>query len=262
MSETLYDENFYAEQAPGSLTAAATVLPTLFWLLGAPPRSLVDVGCGIGTWLKQAQAMGVREIVGLDGDYVPSNRLLINPSQFIASDLRGDFSSPLNRRFGMAMSLEVAEHLPADRAQNFVAQLASLSDLVLFSAAMPRQGGTGHVHENWAEYWALHFAMLGYACFDPLRELYWTEPKVPWWYAQNVLVFARGEISAQLERFRAPFDRALTRIHPVGRLCRGGEPPLMGDPMAEVLYYQILDRLWRAGKPVLPPLRPLPISRG
>lgn len=258
MADSAYNDAFYDDQADGSYAAAGAVLPLAFALLDAMPRSVVDVGCGVGTWLKQALALGVEDVVGLDGDYVPQDKLRIDKGQFRPADLKQDFATALNRRFDMAISLEVAEHLPPERGPSFVRQLCALSDKILFSAAVPAQGGTGHVHENWPEYWALLFARQGFACFDPLRDQAWTHPQVPWWYAQNMLFFSRGAASARLEKFRAPYSKPLTRLHPIGMLNKGGEPPLMGDASKESAYYLDLDRKWRAGAGSQPGSRPLP----
>lgn len=258
MIDSAYDEAFYDDQAEGSSEAARIVLPLVFSLLDQLPRSVVDIGCGVGTWLKQVEALGVEEVLGVDGAYVPVDRLRIDKGKFLAADLQQDFAATLNRRFDLAICLEVAEHLPPARGPDFVRQLCALSDKILFSAALPGQGGTGHTHENWAEYWAILFARRGYVCYDPLRDQVWSHDKVPWWYAQNMLVFSRGGGSPRLEKTRAGFGKSLTRLHPVGMLNKGGEPSLMGESAAETAYYLELDRLWREGGSSLPRQRPIP----
>ncbi len=184
---TPYDEAFYDEIQAGSSRSAAVILPLVFeWIR---PASVVDVGCGVGTWLGVAEQLGAHDVLGLDGDYVDRSRLAIQPQRFRAADLSRPFA--VGRSFDLAMSLEVAEHLGSESAAGFVELLASLAPAVLFSAAAPRQGGKDHRNEQWPTYWAELFANHGLDCYDPLRPLLWSDARVEVWYRQNVLLFLR-----------------------------------------------------------------------
>jgi len=203
-----YSAAFFDTQAAGSLASARVVLAAL--LGRVPVQSVVDVGCGVGPWLRAALELGASRVLGLDGAYVDRDRLLIDPARFLACDLAVDSLTEAvsghGPGFDLVVSVEVAEHLPPSRAPSFVAQLCALGDLVLFSAAVPGQGGTGHVNEQWPAYWAQLFDKAGCTCFDVLRPLLWDEPGCEWWYLQNVLMFARRATPAweRLSRFRPP----------------------------------------------------------
>ena len=158
------------------------------------PRSVVDVGCGVGTWLAEFRKLGVGDVIGVDGDYVDRAKLQIPPDRFVAKDLAAPLT--LGRTFDLVTSLEVAEHLPATAADGFVAALVDLGPVVLFSAAIPGQGGEGHVNEEWPQAWARRFAAHGYRWADPLRSLLWNDARVEFWYAQNLLVFHRADAFA------------------------------------------------------------------
>ncbi|MBB2203208.1 methyltransferase domain-containing protein [Gluconacetobacter tumulisoli] len=220
-SITLYDQAFYAAQAEASLESARHVLPELFRYYR--PDSVIDVGCGVGPWLRTALELGVPRGLGVDGDYVRREQLLISPDQFCPADLSQPdlfttISSKTDGRFGLVISLEVAEHLPFDRSESFVDDLTRLGDVVLFSAAVPYQYGTGHINEQWPEFWALLFRNRGFKCFDILRQPMWSCPQVDWWYAQNALVFVREE-SAVYDRFPVnAMDGPLAKIHPAAWL--------------------------------------------
>ncbi|HST69209.1 MAG TPA: class I SAM-dependent methyltransferase [Solirubrobacterales bacterium] len=181
-----YAEGFFASLDEGGRASADAVIPWLFEHLA--PRSIVDVGCGTGTWLGIAREKGIDDVFGLDGPWVSPDALEIPPERFLAADLT--VPPELGRTFDLVLSLEVAEHLPPAKAEGFVDCLTSLGPLVVFSAAIPGQGGIGHTNEQWPEYWSELFARRGYEPVDCLREVFWDDEGVDWWYAQNLLLFA------------------------------------------------------------------------
>lgn len=108
------------------------------------PKSVIDIGCGAGGWLSVFKNEYNCRITGVDGDYLDREKLLINDDEFITYDLEKHFKfNPKNieDKFDLAMSLEVAEHLPPSRGPGFIDDLTELSDAVFFSAAVPNQGG-------------------------------------------------------------------------------------------------------------------------
>jgi SAM-dependent methyltransferase len=211
---TPYDREFYDGQVEGSYRSARRIVPLVLDLLEV--GSVLDVGCGLGTFLRAFQENGVRHVLGVDGDHVPASRLLIDPSRFRSADLARGLD--VAGRFDLAVSLEVAEHLPAERAAGFVADLCRAADVVLFSAAIPGQGGTHHVNEQWPSWWAVRFRAHGYEAFDLLRPALWADEEVEWWYRQNCLVFANAEGLRRNPRLRTapPAGRAapLDVAHP------------------------------------------------
>ncbi|PWT84684.1 MAG: hypothetical protein C5B56_15225 [Proteobacteria bacterium] len=182
----VYDAAFYNEQSPGSSTSAGIVVPLALAL--SPFRSVVDVGCGVGTWAAEFQKHGL-DILGIDGAYVDKSLLKISPDYFLERDLREPIS--LARQFDLAVSLEVAEHLPESRAESFVADLTNLAPCVLFSAAIPGQSGTGHINEQFLSYWVKLFGPHGYRPVDAIRPTIWNDSRVEWWYRQNIVLFVR-----------------------------------------------------------------------
>ena len=162
-----YNPRFYRELASAQ-ESAREVLPLVLDVV--KPASMVDIGCGTGNWLAIAHELGVPEILGVDGSWV-AGQLAIAKERFFEHDL--SMPLKLDRRFDLALSLEVAEHLPASSAQNFVQSLCSAADVVVFSAAIPGQGGRRHVNEQWPFYWAELFAGFRYECYDFLRPRIW-----------------------------------------------------------------------------------------
>jgi len=204
-----YDERFYSQQADGSRRSASVILPLVFSLVGKP-RHIVDFGCGVGAWLTAAQDLGVTDYLGIDGDYV--THLEIPPERFMAADI----SNPvrLERRFDMALSMEVAEHIPPSAADAYVENVALLADVILFSAALPGQGGTRHFNEQWPEYWAGKFAAHGYSAYDCIRSRIWDDTSVEFWYRQNVLLFISDKAASAYAGAGSPSLRPLSLVHP------------------------------------------------
>lgn len=210
MTQTAYNKAFFRDQMDESYRSAAVVLPLLFE--HHRPKTIVDVGCGVGSWLRAAIDMGISDVTGLDGDYVDRSLLMIPQDRFRSARLDQPISVP--GRFDLAMSTEVAEHLPPERGAGFVADLCKLADVVLFSAAIPYQGGTNHINENWAEYWATHFAAQGYVPIDLIRPRVWYDTNVCWWYRQNLLVFASPAAAGKFPQSAHAKGRPLTMVHP------------------------------------------------
>lgn len=209
--KTGYDSDFYATQSGDSRRSASVVVPIIVDLFR--PRSVVDFGCGVGTWLAEFAAAGVRDIQGLDGDYVPRDQLQIPADRFRAVDLK--HPPALGRRYDLAMSVEVAEHLPADCAAEFISALTAAAPVVLFSAAIPHQGGIHHVNEQWPEYWRALFRRHGYCAVDAVRPRVWGHRDVAWWYQQNVLLYCHAEVLAPNPRLEPVADeRLLDLVHP------------------------------------------------
>ena len=206
-----YDKSFYEEQSLGSRNSAGEIVP--FLLNTFDIKSVVDLGCGLGTWLSVFHKAGITDIDGYDGDYVTREYLQIQQEAFHPVDLCTEID--FGRRYDLAMSLEVAEHLPPSQAAAFVRKLTSLADVVMFSSAFPYQGGTGHVNENYPEYWACLFRDCGYLAVDLIRDNFWCDGMICPWYRQNTLLFVKESVRA--EKYPDMPDsrwKVLTRIHP------------------------------------------------
>jgi SAM-dependent methyltransferase len=163
------------------------IVPLLLELL--QPATALDVGCGIGLWTKELLARDV-DAIGIDTDWVPEKNLMIPRERFLVRNLAEPLR--LEKKFDLALCLEVAEHLPPDSGEILLDSLVAAAPIICFSAAIPGQGGYRHINERYQDYWLERFARRGYEAYDLVRPKIWTNPNVRYYYAQNILVYARS----------------------------------------------------------------------
>jgi SAM-dependent methyltransferase len=209
----LYDESFYDFIAKDSLESANEIVPLILEFIR--PQSVIDVGCGTGAWLAVFREQGIEDVLGIDGDYVDRNSLLVPEALFQAHDLVRPLE--IGRKFDLVVSLEVAEHLSSRHAKNFVKSLTSLSPVVMFSAAIPYQGGKNHVNEQWQDYWRKLFSEKGFEAVDFVRKRVWDNPKVGPWFAQNIIMYIQKDYLDQNPLLKEEWEKAdfpLSVVHP------------------------------------------------
>ena len=216
----MYTKKFYQGQISGSVLSAKKVVPVLMKIFH--PDSVLDVGCGLGGWLAEFEAAGCC-VTGVDGGWVNSKSLLINEKSFMSVDLEACAAAGKipglkeGQRFSIVTTFEVAEHLRPEVARQFVKLLTTYSNVVIFSAAIPYQGGTNHVNERWPDYWVDLFSEVGYELMDIVRPAIWEDKEVEPWYRQNMLAFIRRESMTHGLASYTPgkIDKTLLRVvHP------------------------------------------------
>lgn len=157
------------------------------------PHSVVEFSSGLGAWLAAAESLGSHELSGFYENPFQTDKLPARSIRFQQVDFGKDIQ--LDQRFDLALSLETAEHLPQDRAIPFIKMLCRSSDVILFSAATPRQGGFNHTNEQLQSYWIGLFSSQGYECFDAVRASVWNDPDVLYYYRQNTFLFVRQGVN-------------------------------------------------------------------
>jgi hypothetical protein len=168
------------------------------------PRSVIDIGCGRGHWLVEFSNLGITDIRGVDSAAVLENSTLVIPAEnFCEHDLQLPLQAA--RKFDLAMCLEVAEHLPTRSALQLLDTLVACADVVVFSAAIPGQGGVGHINERWPWYWRDAMDLRGYVQYDPFRHQLWHNPDIALYYRQNLFLYVkkteRPEIHSKMSDF-------------------------------------------------------------
>jgi SAM-dependent methyltransferase len=212
--ERRYDTGFFSGLNLSSKNSAQVVVPLILEMLH--PQRIVDVGCGTGAWLNVFKEQGCSQVKGYDGDYVDRELRVIAPEEFVVVDLTKPLKDE-NAPYDLAISLEVAEHIAPESADIFVESLVGLAPVIVFSAAVPGQGGTLHVNEQWPSYWTQKFLRHGYVVIDCLRPQLWEIDEVESYYIQNILVFARPESLAlhpALQEAQTKTCAPLNVVHP------------------------------------------------
>lgn len=200
----IYDKLFYEYQREGSQRSALNLLPALINALNI--NSVLDVGCGAGAWLSAYKVLGVSDCIGVDGEYVDRSMLMIDQNIFHPEDITKPFN--LNRQFDIVQCLEVAEHVPTECSSTLIQNIIKHGKLVLFSAAVPGQGGEEHINEQPYEFWRDTFSNYGYRLFDYIRPAVIEIKSIEPWYRYNILLFAHDSIIPEL-----PLEVTSTRIN-------------------------------------------------
>lgn len=208
----VYNDTFFDYINQSAHASAHTLIAKLFPMLR--PQSVLDLGSGRGVWLAEWQRAGATDVLGVDGDYVDQSRLAVDQNSFLAADL----TSPVEtgRRFDLAQSLEVGEHLPFSAAQTLVDSLTTASDRVLFSAAVKGQGGEFHVNEQPLAFWQALFEAKGYRPYDCLRPHLKNDKTAAPWYRYNTVLYVND---AGLEGLS---DVVLGHAVPAGQKVKDG----------------------------------------
>jgi SAM-dependent methyltransferase len=188
----IYNSDYYERAVEGpAVRSAGTIANSI--LNDFKPTCVIDVGCGTGALLEALRYAGC-EVFGLEYSkaalkYCHARRL--NIAKF---DLERNVFKE-NRTFDVVVSMEVAEHLPEKAADRYVDLLACLSQVIVFTAAPPGQGGRDHVNEQPPSYWITKFQQRG---FEHAKEISqrWSKNwkaagNVEGWYHRNLMIFRR-----------------------------------------------------------------------
>jgi SAM-dependent methyltransferase len=168
--------------APGVMRAIDAVLPG--------HDRLLDVGAGSGAFAAEAQRRG-RQVVACEHSRAGRRMASRQGVRCYPFDLEREPPVPFSGSFDLAYCFEVAEHLPEELGMRLVRFLSASAPLVVFTAAQPGQGGTGHVNERPKAHWIRAFERAGMrfdaGCSTTLAERL-EEERVVDYLVRNVIV--------------------------------------------------------------------------
>lgn len=228
-SRYIHYENVHNLQSPKQ------IVPTLINLFH--PKSVADIGCGLGTFLHEFKNNGIDDYIGIDGPWVNKEKL----SKYIGLDhfkiMNFEQNISLNKRYDLALCFEVIEHIKEKYADRMVQNLIDISDIVVFSAAIPFQGGQNHVNEQWLDYWQKKFEKKNYSLLDVIRPLIWNKPEIFYWYKQNIVVFINNDRNDIIESLGNEVGSPiLNMVHPECFISKINEFKELSDR-----YYEIIN---------------------
>jgi len=153
-------------------------------------KTALDLGCGMGAWSTVLEDDPEISIQMVDHPQLPKENLLVTKKEcFVGIDL--DKELPLKGRWDLVICIEVLEHFKEQRALDLKDFIVQSTDLVLFSAAIPGQGGVGHVNCQRHSYWHNQFQKAGFTYFDGFKSAIIHEESIPFWIRQNLFIYYR-----------------------------------------------------------------------
>lgn len=212
-----YTESYYHRISEGAIRSAEQTMYTLqkYWGIDGfgvnTLMNIIDIGCGVGEW-----SLGNPNYFGIDHN-IPDKALMIPKDNYLDSDF--ETAIPIREhggKYDLCLCLEVAEHISESRADVLIQCLCTLSDSVLFSAAVWGQGGTGHINEQPASYWAKKFEANGfYPSKFNIRKAVFHNPNVEIWYKNNMILYVnkKEEIDYEIDFIHPEMFASCIRWH-------------------------------------------------
>lgn len=205
-----YSNEYFNKHCNGSYNSAKIVLKLISSIY--EPQTVVDFGCGVGSWLKAAKEIFNGKVLGFDTHIYDGFNMNIDKSEYSMLDI----TIPLNttKMFDMAICVEVLEHIEEKYSDEVIKTLCKQSEFIIFSAAVPLQGGTGHVNEQPISYWANKFSKHGYLAIDYLRPHIWNNENVDLWYRNNIIIYVSEKLYFRLRQKISLKTYPLDILHP------------------------------------------------
>ena len=186
------------------LVSEARRIVTLLSELIELPRSMIDLGGNTGAWCQAFKNAGAQKVLCIDHPRTRQEKLLVDDSEFLACDLSTTLPAPIP--CDLAVSLEVLEHVPEPAGEAAVDFLTQSAPMVLFSAAVPGQPGWEHINCKPHAYWKSLFQQRGFERLDIIRPRIIEDATMPFWYRQNLFLFANAAGLGRVRVRQIPFE--------------------------------------------------------
>lgn len=187
-----YDVAYYQTINAEEAEQAARLAGVLIWKY--QPKSALDIGCATGLYLKPFLDASI-DGYGIDNAEatIDAAVMMVPKGRIKIADIT---KASIGHRADLAMCLEVLEHIPESGAAAAVKHIAESSDVIIFSAAQPGQGGHGHINCQPKEYWQDLFTARGYVRRledeDYIRTIMAAGYHMGW-LTNNLMIFGRAK---------------------------------------------------------------------
>lgn len=184
-----YGDNFYKSVSLRAEETADQVINTLS-SISLQMKSIKDIGCGSGIWLKKFNEIGqFQQILGFDliGAIEKDARSFDEKITFEAIDFENVVEN-IFPKTDLSLFLEVAEHLTENTAKKIIKFICETSNMVIFSAAIPGQGGYNHINEQLMSYWVKQIEINQFVVFDIFRKEMSKYKNLPFYYRNNIVL--------------------------------------------------------------------------
>lgn len=153
------------------------------------PKSVLDFGCGIGSYLLGALNKGC-DVIGIEISEKAKAYTHVNIRPYIHYC---DLMELIIMEYRDCINcFEVAEHIEPNKSDALIEKICTFSNgRILFSAAPPGQGGCGHINEQPKEYWLELFAKYGRKPLESTTEhiaANWKRLGAPDYIVKNLIV--------------------------------------------------------------------------
>lgn len=151
------------------------------------PKSVIDFGCGIGSYLQSAYNKGIKvkgfEISESAEKYTHGS---IQPFIYYM-----DCTKPIyTGTYDCALSFETAEHIDPAGTDQFIDNIKrAAGKYILFTAAPPGQEGCGHINMHPREWWVEKFNLPVNETMTKEISEAWAEIGCPAYISSNLIVF-------------------------------------------------------------------------
>jgi len=186
---SLYDDEFFQWHVTH---ARKYSMRTMDWYIQKyRPDSVVDFGCGIGSYLESAYDYDIK----IKGYEISLDAFRYTP-EFIRPYIEyRDCTEVINCGiFDTVISFETAEHIEPEGTNQFILNLVNATGkTLLFTAAPPGQEGTGHINCRTRDFWMMELSdLLIYndILTGEISEA-WEKLGAPWYIVKNLMVFSR-----------------------------------------------------------------------
>ena len=201
--------NEYSDQFYESVTNRAEYSSRIIFSLlknALHPKTFVDVGSGDGVWSLSAlehfesinhveawDLLAEKTYLDIAKKRFPSKNIISKRIDFESSDYGVEMV------YDLAVCLETFEHLSPSACEKLSLFFSSHTRILIFSGAVPGQGGTNHINEQPFKTWQRNLLDFGFFPLDFIRPNIQDKKNVPSYYKNNIVLWVNSKFLHELD---------------------------------------------------------------